>query len=40
MNEAETIGVGGGILFWKGAEGVAEVADVAEPFEFLHYYYC
>ena len=29
VNEAEAIGVRGGILFGEGAEGVAEVADVA-----------
>lgn len=37
MNEAESIGIGGGILFGKGAERVAEVADVTESFELFHF---
>jgi len=36
VNEAEAIGVSGGVLFGEGAEGVAEVSDVSEAFEFLH----
>lgn len=36
MNEAEAVDVSGGVLLGEGAEGVAEVPDVAEAFEFFH----
>ena len=37
MNEAEAVNISGGVLFGEGAEGVAEVPDVPEAFEFLHF---
>ena len=40
MNEAEAVGIGRGVLFWEAAEGVAEVADVPEAFEFFHCVIC
>ena len=40
MNEAEAVSVSRGVLFGEGAEGVAEVADVPEAFEFFHCVIC
>ena len=36
MSEGESSCIGGGVLFGEVLEGVGEVADVAEAFEFLH----